>query len=164
MRQGPNGTLWAIAPHLNVRGVVVDTPISRPMVGTTDPYQSAARFSFLSPIPAGDGPRYEGKTVLLMNEDAQSQAESTAAIFKAENGTTFIGSPTAGADGDITSTCLPGNVFISFSGQDIRRPDGGQLQRVGLPPDVEVRPTIAGLRAGRDEVLERALRYLREGR
>jgi hypothetical protein len=35
------------------------------------------------------------------------------------------------------------------------------LQRVGLTPDVAVRPTIKGLRAGRDEVLERALELLR---
>jgi hypothetical protein len=38
-----------------------------------------------------------------------------------------------------------------------------QLQRVGLVPDVEVRPTIAGIRAGRDEVLERAVSYLEKG-
>jgi len=31
---------------------------------------------------------------------------------------------------------------------------------VGLKPDVEVLPTIAGIRAGRDEVLEKALAYL----
>jgi hypothetical protein len=29
-----------------------------------------------------------------------------------------------------------------------------------LIPDVEVKPTIKGIRAGRDEVLERALAYL----
>jgi hypothetical protein len=31
-------------------------------------------------------------------------------------------------------------------------------------PHVEVRPTLAGIRAGRDEVLERALQYIREGK
>ena len=33
-------------------------------------------------------------------------------------------------------------------------------QRVGIVPDVEVRPTIDGIRLGRDEVLEEALRQI----
>jgi C-terminal processing protease CtpA/Prc len=41
-----------------------------------------------------------------------------------------------------------------------QRPDGRPLQRVGLIPDIEVKPTLAGIRAGRDEVLERAIAYV----
>jgi len=33
-------------------------------------------------------------------------------------------------------------------------------QRIGIVPDVEVRPTIAGIRAGRDEVLEEGVRQI----
>ena len=50
--------------------------------------------------------------------------------------------------------------FLTFTGHDVRHADGRQLQRKGLPLTVEIKPTIAGLRSGRDEVLERALRYL----
>lgn len=53
---------------------------------------------------------------------------------------------------------LPGDVTVSFTGQGVRWPDGKPLQRRRIEPDVTVAPTIAGLRAGRDEVLERALR------
>ena len=49
---------------------------------------------------------------------------------------------------------------MTFSGHAVRHADGRQLQRLGLQPDVPARPTIAGVRAGRDEVLEQALRYL----
>ncbi len=49
---------------------------------------------------------------------------------------------------------------MTFSGHAVQHADGRQLQRVGLQPDVPVRPTIAGVRSGRDEVLERGLRYL----
>jgi hypothetical protein len=42
----------------------------------------------------------------------------------------------------------------------VRHADGRQLQRTGLQPDVEVRPTIAGIREGKDEVLEKALAYI----
>jgi hypothetical protein len=41
--------------------------------------------------------------------------------------------------------------------------DGKQLQRVGLVPDIEVKPTIEGIRQSRDEVLERALEYAQTG-
>jgi hypothetical protein len=40
------------------------------------------------------------------------------------------------------------------------RADGRQLQRVGLVPHLRVEPTIAGIRAGRDEVLDRALAWI----
>jgi hypothetical protein len=42
----------------------------------------------------------------------------------------------------------------------VRHADGRQLQRIGLIPDVPVVPTLAGIRSGRDEVLERAIQYL----
>ena len=63
----------------------------------------------------------------------------------------------------MTSVVLPGGISAWFSGHDVRHADGRQLQRVGLVPDILVRPTIAGIRAGRDEVLERAVRYLEGG-
>jgi len=55
---------------------------------------------------------------------------------------------------------LPGGLVSWFTGHDVRHADGRQLQRVGLKPHVFVRPTIAGVRAGRDEVLEKALEFL----
>ncbi len=47
-----------------------------------------------------------------------------------------------------------------ISGIGVFYPDKKPTQRVGIVPDVEVRPTIAGIRAGRDEVLEEALRQI----
>jgi C-terminal processing protease CtpA/Prc len=36
-------------------------------------------------------------------------------------------------------------------------PDNHPTQRVGIRPDIEVHPTLAGIRAGRDEALEAAI-------
>ena len=47
-----------------------------------------------------------------------------------------------------------------ISGIGVFYPDKLPTQRVGIIPDVEVKPTIAGIRAGRDEVLEEALRQI----
>ena len=43
---------------------------------------------------------------------------------------------------------------------DVRHADGRQLQRVGIQPQIKVEPTPGGIREGRDEVLEGAIKYL----
>jgi C-terminal processing protease CtpA/Prc len=101
---------------------------------------------------------------MLIDERAISQAEHSGLFYRAANGTVFIGSPTQGADGDVTNFMAPGGIRIAFTGLDVRWPDGRQLQRVGLVPDIEVHPTITGIQAGRDEVLERALAYIEQGK
>ena len=75
---------------------------------------------------------------------------------------TFIGTPSAGANGELREVVLPGKVHVWYSGAEVRHADGRQLQRVGVQPDITVAPSVAGLRAGRDEVLERAQAFLRQ--
>jgi C-terminal processing protease CtpA/Prc len=71
-----------------------------------------------------------------------------------------VGSTTAGADGNVSEIMLPGALRTMISGIGVFYPDKKPTQRVGIIPDVEVRPTIAGIRAGRDEVLEEAQRQI----
>ena len=103
---------------------------------------------------------YAGPTVMLIDERAQSQSEETGLVLRAANGTRFVGSPTAGANGDSTAFQVPGGIYVSLTGQGVTYPDGRQLQRVGLIPDVAVAPTLRGIREGRDEVLERAVQVI----
>ncbi len=160
MRGYPHGTAWAIAPRLNVRKTKIAAQFFEPFVSPG----SGTLSYFEQPIPSTDKPLYRGKTVMLIDERTMSQAEHTGLFFEAANGTTFIGSQTAGANGDITDLSLPGGLHVRFSGHDVRHADGRQLQRTGLVPEIEVRPTIDGLRAGRDEVLERAVTFLETGK
>jgi C-terminal processing protease CtpA/Prc len=157
MRGYPKGTAWAIAPRINTKGAHEAAEFRRPIVGVLSP----SPFRFLQPIPdRGEMPLYRGKTVMLIDERAISQSEHTGLFFEAANGTTFIGSPTMGANGDVTTLTVPGGIVISFSGHDVRHADGRQLQRVGLVPHIAVRPTIRGIREGRDELLEQARAFL----
>ena len=55
---------------------------------------------------------------------------------------------------------LPGGVVSRFSGLGVFYPDGSPTQRIGIVPDVVATPTIDGVREGRDDVLEAALREL----
>ena len=165
MRGYPQGTAWSIAPRLAEKPGVVAAQFRRNLVwaGGTEG-GDIGTLLFEQRIPIGNKPRYAGKTVMLIDERAISQSEHSGLFYKAANGTVFIGSATTGANGDVTSFQVPGGISIGFSGHDVRWPDGRQLQRVGLTPDVWARPTIAGIRAGKDEVLDRAISYLETGK
>lgn len=157
----PLGTLWPIAPRLNVHGdETTAAKFKRLIVPSPDTSRTTA-YEFDQAIPPARGvAKYTGRTVMLIDERTISQAEHTGLFFEAANGTTFLGSPTMGANGDITHFFIPGYIGITFTGHDVRHADGRQLQRVGLEPQVAASPTIAGIRAGRDEVLETALRFV----
>ena len=159
MRGYPLGTAWPIAPRLTSADMSVAAQFSRP-VATTPDTSERTQLTFAQTLPHTDKRRYLHPTVMLIDERTLSQAEHTGLFLRAANGTKFIGSPTAGANGDVTAIVLPGGLRLYFSGHSVRHADGRQLQRLGLVPDVPVRPTIAGVRAARDEVLERAVRYL----
>ena len=110
------------------------------------------------------GERYVGRVVLLVDGSSQSAAEHVCALIKSVAAVTFIGSRTSGANGGVTRTVLPGGIVVNFTGQSVRHRDGSQLQRIGIVPDVEAHPTLQGIRAGRDDVLERATEFLDRGK
>jgi C-terminal processing protease CtpA/Prc len=113
----------------------------------------------LQPLPPKE-PHYAGKIVILLDEVSVSQAEYTAMAFRAAPHAVVVGSTTAGADGNVSPIPLPGGLRAAISGIGVFYPDKRPTQRIGIVPDVFVRPTIAGIRAGRDEVLEAALRQI----
>jgi C-terminal processing protease CtpA/Prc len=161
IRGYPKGTAWSIGPRLTDKEVVTSL-FERNMPDVRDP-----NFSIRLRFPQKTSPsgkwRYTGKVVALINEDAISQSEHTCLFLEAAAGATFIGSPTNGTNGDVTMMVLPGNISVVFTGQDVRHADGRQLQRVGIQPHIKVAPTIEGIRSGRDEVLDRAIEFLKRG-
>ena len=156
----PQGTAWSIAPRLSAAPVAA-AAFQRPLVMSPDS-SAWSTYAFIQSTPPGSQWVYHGKTILLVDERTISQAEHTGLFFEAANKTTIVGSPTMGANGDVTTVALVGGMYATFTGHDVRHADGRRLQRIGLQPDVVVRPTLAGIRAGRDEVLERALALLRD--
>lgn len=105
-------------------------------------------------------PHYNGKVVILVDETTQSSAEFHALAFRAVPGAIVIGSTTAGADGDVSTVPIPGGLSSYISGLGVFYPDKRPTQRVGIVPDIWRTPTIAGLRAGRDELIEAAIRHI----
>ena len=106
---------------------------------------------------------YNGKLVLLINEYTQSAAEGLASHLL-QAGAIGVGSHTAGANGDITNFNLPGMCNLSFSGRKPFNADGTTMQRVGIIPKIKISPTINGFRNGKDEILERGIKYVLKGK
>ena len=103
---------------------------------------------------------YKGKVIILTNETSQSSAEFHAMAYRVHPNATVIGSTTAGADGNISRFYLPGRIATLITGIGVYYPDGEETQRVGIVPDVECKPTIQGIREGRDELMEKALEII----
>ncbi|MES2279429.1 MAG: S41 family peptidase [Bacteroidota bacterium] len=113
-------------------------------------------FTMSKPIGTKANNYYKGKVVVIVNEESQSQAEYTTMAFQSSANVKVIGSITAGADGDVSPIYLPGGIRTMISGLGVFYPDGTPTQRKGVKIDEQVKPTIAGIKAGRDEPLERA--------
>ncbi|MFD0751598.1 S41 family peptidase [Mucilaginibacter calamicampi] len=103
---------------------------------------------------------YKGKVVVIVNETSQSNAEYTTMAFQSSTNVTVIGSTTAGADGNVSYITLPGDLRTAISGIGILYPDGTESQRVGVKIDKPLKPTIAGVKAGKDELLEEAVKII----
>lgn len=103
---------------------------------------------------------YKGQVVVLINEYTQSSEELWAMIFKKVPGVIFVGSQTAGADGNKTAIKLTDGNKLIFSGLGIYYPDGGETQRIGIKPDVIVRPTVESIRNKEDLLLLKAFELI----
>lgn len=107
---------------------------------------------------------YRGKVVILVNETTQSQAEYTTMALRVTPGAIVLGSTTAGADGNVSPISLPGGISTMISGIGVYYPDGTETQQIGIVPDVVLKPTIEGIKEGRDELLDKAIEIIQTGK
>lgn len=105
---------------------------------------------------------YDGKLVILIDEHTMSQGETTTMSLMNTEDSTVLGRVTAGANGDVRPFKLPGNITTTISGLGIFYPDNGQIQRIGIKPDIYMDPTLEGIREGRDEFIEKAIEIIKE--
>ena len=103
---------------------------------------------------------YKGKVIIIVNETTISSAEYHTMAFRTAPKAVVIGSTTAAADGNVSPFYLPGNIRTMITGIGVYYPDGQETQRVGILPDIVIKPTIRGIKEGRDELLEKAIEII----
>ncbi|AWH83674.1 peptidase S41 [Flavobacterium album] len=159
IRNYPQGTMYAFGQWL--------LPESRNFVSFIKPdVNYPGKYIWVNSYnvgPRGKNKRsYKGKVIVLVNETTQSHAEFTAMSLQVGDNVTTIGSQTAGADGNVTPFSFPGGYETWMTGLGVFYPDRTETQRRGVKVDVQVLPTIAGIKAGKDEVLEKAIELANE--
>ena len=107
----------------------------------------------ITPAP----PRVMARIIFLSGGGAVSAAESVLGVVESNRLGDIVGEPSAGTNGNVNPFTLPGGYKVNFTGMRVLKRDGTPHHGVGVMPTVPVSPTVAGIRAGRDEVLERAV-------
>ena len=140
-------------------------PASMPFVKfTNSSIETPGLFTFEESLNAGirNKAYYKGKVVIIVNEITQSSAEYHAMAYRVHPNAVVIGSTTAGADGNVSFFYLPGGISTAISGIGVYYPDGKETQRIGIVPDIEVKPSIEGLKNAQDELLLKAIEIINQ--
>lgn len=120
-------------------------------------YETIAQSSW----PAQEGENYTKPVVVLTSARTFSAGEDFVAAFDAMKRGKLIGETTAGSTGNSLAFDLPGGIMARVCFKRDAYPDGEEWVGIGLQPDIVVQPKATDLQAGRDTVLEAALKYLR---
>jgi hypothetical protein len=159
VRGYPTGAAFRVLPHLIARA---ESDRWMHVARITGPFGHRAGWESMGWNLTPASPTIEARAVFLTDGRAISYAESIMGYVADGKLATIVGSATAGANGNVVAFPVPGGFTIRFTGMRVTRHDGRSPHHgVGIRPDVEVQPTLAGVAAGRDEVLERALELVR---
>ena len=137
-------------------GRLVDRPVSSPRFEI--PLRSGSdrrawHVSTYEIAPSGRS-QYRAPVVVLIDGGTVSASEDFCLCLRNAARATFVGRPSAGTDGNVTNLQLPGGGRFWFTGMRVLDGEGRRFQNVGIEPDVVVERTLAGVRDGRDEILE----------
>lgn len=106
-------------------------------------------------------PALNAQLVVLIDGRAVSAAETVLQMIRDNKLATFVGEPTGGTNGDVITFGVPGGYSVRFTGMHVSAANGTIIHGRGIVPDRLVRPTLAGVRSGRDEILEAGLEEAR---
>ena len=105
-------------------------------------------------------PRIGARVAFLSGGGSMSYAESTLGVVEEYRLADIVGEASAGTNGNVNPFTLPGGYTVSWTGMLVTKRNGTPHHGVGIIPTVPVSPTVTGIRAGRDEVLERAVQVV----
>ncbi len=105
-------------------------------------------------------PHIGGRIVFLTDGRAISYAESGMGLVEHYRLGEILGEPTAGANGNVNTFTLPGGFTIAWTGMKVVKHDGSRHHTIGVKPTIPCHRTIAGVAAGKDEFLDKALEVI----
>lgn len=111
--------------------------------------------------PHHTSPIFTGPVAVLTSARTFSAAEDFVMTFDALKRGILVGQRTGGSTGMPMAFTLPGGGSARICVKWDSYPDGREFVGQGIAPDVEVAPTIADIRQGRDPVIARAADLLR---
>src|SRR4051812_15835437 len=153
------GYPFLLTPEL-LLGHLIDKPVTShwfnsPIV--TRPDRQGWGWHSLYFVPTPVAPRFTGRFAFLIDGRVLSAAESLIGVVEGERLGALVGGPTAGTNGGMDPFDVAGGHTLRWTGMDIRKKDGSPHLGVGIKPTVPVSRTLAGVIAGRDELLEKGI-------
>jgi len=103
-----------------------------------------------------NSPVYTGPMFVLTDGGCASACEDFVMPLRFNGRATVLGERTSGSTGQPYMHGFDEQMSFRVSTKRAYFPDGSQFEGVGIQPNIELAPTAADLRAGRDPVLERA--------
>ena len=129
-------------------------------------YQYQDQMMGRNTIESHKGEYSEKPVVVIIDEGTWSLGEYIAMIYRTNENVILLGENSVGSDGNRGTILLPDQTTqgekreLGFTCFGIYGPNMEQVQRTGLAPDIEVHPTIEGIKEGRDELMEAAVDYI----
>ncbi|MDX2008464.1 MAG: S41 family peptidase [Meiothermus sp.] len=131
-------------------------PIAIPIVTRPD-HQDIRYLSLRNVWVQPQRPLLTAKVAVIANANGTiSFSESVLGMVQGHRLGRLVGLPSAGANGNVVNLILPGRYITRWTGLKVTNFDGSPMFAVGIKPDVAVERTLAGVAAGRDELLEAA--------
>jgi tetratricopeptide (TPR) repeat protein len=111
-----------------------------------------------------NGPlQFTGPTVLLTDRISASAADGFTLAMRVLPHVTVVGDTTEGALSAQFPERMPNGWTLWVAFKETRDHDGVCWDGVGIPPDLRVINTAADIAAGRDQILDFAMKYLEKG-
>lgn len=110
--------------------------------------------------PDSARPRFAGPVAVLTSAFTYSASENFCAAFRGAARGLLVGEPTGGSTGQPVIFPLPAGGVGLVCARRTTFADGSPIVGRGIEPDLYVPVTLAGVAAGRDEVLEAAIAAL----
>ena len=102
-------------------------------------------------------PFLSAKMIFIVDSRAMDYAETILSYIEHHKLGIIVGQPTAGTCGSANSFYLLGKYLLRWTGIKFVKPGGSLLHGKGIIPGVRAVRTLEGVKAGRDELFEKAL-------